>query len=309
MVAIWRNLARCAALAGVGAVLTGSGTITDGNASMTLIGTPVFNTATGDATLITDTGAVDQAYKYTWYYRTPTNNQNTIMSKWNAPSEQYTGDTCLITWLNAGPTGAERFDAQLSVRIDDLAVPGHTNLAVSMTVRNASTQTLTFQFFNMIDLDLGGTPLDDTAVGTDFSEPNGVRLLFSEASGKTAECFGLAATRWEVGPGSTLRAKLSSGSQNLSNVADPYTGDAAVAFQWTLTLAPGEIRTVYGGLAAQGLVPCPADFDANGFVNGEDVDEFLLHFTLGSPEADFDRNGFTNGDDFDPFMERYISGC
>jgi len=54
---------------------------------------------------------------------------------------------------------------------------------------------------------------------------------------------------------------------------------------------------------------CPADFDHNGFVNGDDFDAFVDAFTLGDSAADFDRNGFVNGDDFDAFVDAFEAGC
>jgi len=310
-VALRRQLVRTCVVSTLGLLPLGTGTIVEGNATFTIIGTPVFNLPAGDATIVTDTGAVDQLYKYSWYYRTPLNNQNSAMSKVNTPLEQYIGDSMMVTWTNAGPgaPGVERFDAQLNAHVDDRETPGVTVMTHTMTVKNVSETTRTFQFFNLIDMDLSGTPLDDTYEATSIMPTIGVRVALSEPSGKTAECFGQDATRWEVGSGSSLRAKLSGGSQNLSNSVGPFTGDGAVAFQWTVTLAPGESLNLYGGLALGLSVPCQADFDRDGFVSGDDVDAFLLYFTLGSPLADFDRNGFTNGEDFDPFIVRFEAGC
>ncbi len=299
-----------AIVAGV-ATASGSGTIVDGDAVVSFLGTPAFSLPTGDATLITDSGAVDQMYKYCWYYRTPANNQNSIMSKWNTPTEEYSGDTATFTWLDAGPgaSGVERFDAYLTVHVDDLPAAGRTTVTHVLKVQNVSTATKTFQFFNLIDLDLSGSALDDMGEGSDLTVPFGARFVLEEPSGSTGECFGLDATKWEIGSGSALRAKLSSGAQNLNNSVSPFSGDAAVAFQWTVTLAPGETRLIYGGYATRVPVPCPADFDQNGFINGDDFDAFIVHFVNGDPHADFDHNGFTNGDDFDPFIERFYGGC
>lgn len=54
---------------------------------------------------------------------------------------------------------------------------------------------------------------------------------------------------------------------------------------------------------------CPADFDGNGFVNGDDYDAFVSAFDTGGPTADLDGNGFVNGDDFDLFAARFVAGC
>ena len=57
------------------------------------------------------------------------------------------------------------------------------------------------------------------------------------------------------------------------------------------------------------LLVCPADYDCNGFVNGDDFDAFVWEFYWGTAAADFDRNGFTNGDDFDAFSYAFVVGC
>lgn len=54
---------------------------------------------------------------------------------------------------------------------------------------------------------------------------------------------------------------------------------------------------------------CPADFDLNTFVNGDDFDSFTVLFEAGEPGADWDRNTFVNGDDFDGFSEAFVAGC
>ncbi len=55
--------------------------------------------------------------------------------------------------------------------------------------------------------------------------------------------------------------------------------------------------------------PCGADYNADGFVTGDDFDAFVDAFTLGTIEADFNRDGFVTGDDFDLFSEAFVAGC
>ncbi|MBL8760713.1 MAG: hypothetical protein JNL50_05355 [Phycisphaerae bacterium] len=61
------------------------------------------------------------------------------------------------------------------------------------------------------------------------------------------------------------------------------------------------------------LVPkgsgCVADFDRDGFVNGNDYDLFAEAFDLGEPGADMDGDGFVNGNDYDLFAEAFDAGC
>jgi len=54
---------------------------------------------------------------------------------------------------------------------------------------------------------------------------------------------------------------------------------------------------------------CPADFDQNTFVNGDDFDAFVALFVAGDLAADWDHNSFVNGDDFDGFVGAFEAGC
>ncbi len=54
---------------------------------------------------------------------------------------------------------------------------------------------------------------------------------------------------------------------------------------------------------------CAADFNNDGFVNGDDFDAFSLVFVDGDAAADFDGNGFVTGDDFDAFVAAFEAGC
>lgn len=55
--------------------------------------------------------------------------------------------------------------------------------------------------------------------------------------------------------------------------------------------------------------PCSADFDNDGFVTGDDFDQYVAAFEFGGPDADFDFNGFVTGDDFDAFTTAFVAGC
>jgi len=57
------------------------------------------------------------------------------------------------------------------------------------------------------------------------------------------------------------------------------------------------------------IAACPADYDGNGFSNGDDVDEFLRDFEYAQRYADFDGDGFLTGADFDEYMFHFMDGC
>lgn len=54
---------------------------------------------------------------------------------------------------------------------------------------------------------------------------------------------------------------------------------------------------------------CAADFNRDGFVNGDDYDAFASAFDAGAPAADFNHDGFVNGDDYDAFAGAFDAGC
>lgn len=54
---------------------------------------------------------------------------------------------------------------------------------------------------------------------------------------------------------------------------------------------------------------CLADFDANGYVNGNDFDLYASAFEVGDVSADIDGNGYVNGNDYDLFASAFENGC
>ncbi len=54
---------------------------------------------------------------------------------------------------------------------------------------------------------------------------------------------------------------------------------------------------------------CDADFDGDGFVTGDDFDQYVAAFESGDLSADFDADGFVTGDDFDLYVAAFETGC
>ncbi len=74
-------------------------------------------------------------------------------------------------------------------------------------------------------------------------------------------------------------------------------------------------RTITAGTYGRGAWmadlprPCPADFNHDGFVNGDDYDALAEAFDAGNAAADFNHDGFVNGDDYDAFAAAFDQGC
>ena len=238
-----------------GSALAG-GTLTDGNASLQLLGNPVFSTNLPESNLVTGPGEIDQLAKFTWYYRTPANGQNSYFSKLDNPVENYSGNTASIQYTNAGPgvAGQERFNATFRIQLLDGANPGESTVKTTLVFTNNSNQRNTFQVFNLLDLDLGGIASagDDTLKYS----ANDSRIRFSDKdTAAYGDFVGVNATRFEMADQFSLRNKLDGGLNNLSNDLNDYTGNGAGAFQWTLDLAAGESATIESYFT---IVPAPS---------------------------------------------------
>ena len=51
------------------------------------------------------------------------------------------------------------------------------------------------------------------------------------------------------------------------------------------------------------------DFNNDGYVNGNDYDDFAGEFDSGSMAADVNHDGYVNGNDYDVFAEAFDAGC
>jgi hypothetical protein len=60
-------------------------------------------------------------------------------------------------------------------------------------------------------------------------------------------------------------------------------------------------------------VPCPTDFNGDGFLDFFDYDDFVTCFESGScppwRSADFNGDGFVDFFDYDAFVEAFEAGC
>ena len=127
---------------------------------------------------------------------------------------------------------------------------------------------------------------------------------------------------WTASSGATSYTLKLSAASDLSAPFFTQTGIASTSF-----VLPGSVLTdceqFYWGVTAvnaggntastpasfSGQTRIPADFDHNGFLNGDDFDGFVAAFEAGDPSADFDENTFVSGEDFDAFIEHFVAGC
>ena len=315
---IARSLARSAAPAALLALasVARAGTITDGNASLNLLGPVVFSAPLGDGAFFTDPTMPDQLYKYCWYYRSETGAGNYLFSGLDTPAQSYAANTADIAYRNAGPgvSGFARFDADLDISVIDSPAPNTARVisAVKFTALASNSGSRTYRVFHLVDLDLAGgspnTAPDDAAA---VIAPGLVR--FTETSTSSfAEVRADGNPRIQVANGYALRQRINNTPNDLEN-ASSYAGDAAVAFEWIFTLAPGQSITLRTGFAfnqpAVTVTPCPADLNNDHFVDDTDFVLFAQAYDafacLGDCPADFNADGFVDDTDFVLFAQAY----
>lgn len=116
--------------------------------------------------------------------------------------------------------------------------------------------------------------------------------------------------------------ELSSGAV-VTGLSQGLTNPGVWEMSWAGTIRPGQYNAGLTGRIEGNLFPffgsysnsvrfvvgCLADFDADGFLTGDDFDGFSAAFVLGEMSSDFDGDGFVTGDDFDGYVVAFENGC
>jgi hypothetical protein len=113
--------------------------------------------------------------------------------------------------------------------------------------------------------------------------------------------------RWDSAPGPNFHADATNEAV-LLNLNNP-----ALASTMRLTFAIRDARNNWwwaiDNLRVTGDEACPADYNADGGVDGDDVILFFADWDNGLAAADFNRDGGVDGDDVIQFFSRWDTGC
>lgn len=157
-------------------------------------------------------------------------------------------------------------------------------------------------------IDFGTVSLNSTAIQP-LLVSNAGNLALWGTNGVAALNYSLAATAGFSAPGGAF-ADSAGGSANSHSITmdtstvGPRTGQVTIASD-----APDEPARIVQLIGTVTGSTCPADFDGDGFVTGEDFDAFLAAFEAGDLSADFDGDGFVAGEDFTGYVDAFETAC
>lgn len=112
---------------------------------------------------------------------------------------------------------------------------GTADIAETIRIQNINGRTLNFRFFQYSDFDLSPNLADWGAL------VNANTVAISGSQGYLTETVATPApSRWEIDNWYTLVNQIEGGAYNLSNNVDQNNDDIAWAFQWDVSIAPGQ---------------------------------------------------------------------
>jgi len=242
-------LASLAGLALAGSAFGQAGTnftITDANAVFLQGATLTSGTLTPNTADFRVTGAAgtDHAFRHYWWYRVQGDNRETAFNNQTGPTG-LAGNTATQNF--AFPS----FSAGLTYQVNSLGAT-YGQVTSTVVVTNTTAAQIQLHLFNYADYFFNGQDAGDVV---SLTGPNTFRVT-DAATQSYMEHEGIGAVRWEAGPfgSAALNQLTNTVVDDLANTVDGTAGDREGAWQWTLTLDPGQSATVMSRLA---VVPAP----------------------------------------------------
>ncbi|MBS0659079.1 MAG: PEP-CTERM sorting domain-containing protein [Verrucomicrobia bacterium] len=207
-----------------------------------------------------------------FYYRTEADNTNRLFSFVDTPVVNFSGNTATVTYNNAGPgvAGTARFNAVFTFTLNSTGA-GNAFLTTSLTVTAsaANTQARTFNFFQLLDLDVSGNGADDN-FNVNSSTAGSTVVRATDGTSNFIEVTANGISRYEV----STRANLynnrignfgaGSGSANFNQLAGTIepaqSGDQALGLQWTALLNPGQSISWTSTVGFNTTIPEPSTY-------------------------------------------------
>jgi spore coat protein A len=148
---------------------------------------------------------------------------------------------------------------------------------------------------------------------------------FTQQPLDAATCIGASATfiassagsgvtfRWQrngvdLSDGPTPSGSMISGSNTSVLVITGIAQADAGTYTCVATNTCASTSSINAALTIGECVPCPADFNQDGGVDGSDIEAFFLTWETGSPLADVNQDGGTDGADIETFFVAWEAG-
>jgi len=227
-------IASCAGMASV--ALAGShNTLADGNS------TASFDTTSGQVSWVVD--GTEQLFLQEFYFRRASDTSEVRLDSNNMTLDGiFASDTNPFTDTNNDAL-AQLYSDGGGLEIETLFTlrggtntSGNSDLAEQITIRNNSASTMSLSFFQFVDFDLGGDFNDDSGqiVGGNTAQQSDNDFFVSETVATPSPTF------FQMDNAAVLADLFADGNIDNLNGNASYSGDAAWAFQWDITLAAGE---------------------------------------------------------------------
>jgi hypothetical protein len=210
---------------------------------------------------------VSQLAEMDYYYRIgaagPEANINTIplVGAFSTDSNPFTDsqdDTVAMLYRS---TGVVDIEVKISL-LGGQAGSGWSDVTHQVKISNTGTDALDFHLFQYADFDLGGTAGDDTV---EIFSPD--EVLQSDGNWQVAisEIITPDASHWDTSISSALRDSLTDGITTvLDDDTGPVSGNVEYAFQWDVTLNPGDSFIVSKDML---IIPEPSSIALVGVVS------------------------------------------
>jgi hypothetical protein len=229
-----------------------------------------------------------------WYYAVA---GDTTGSVFNTANNQMTasraadGRSALFEWSNVDSRG---FSAKMLACV--YSTGSSTGISTQrMEITNNTTAPLVINLYAYADIDVGGLGADDSAAQMVGYAAGNTRV--SDASA-TTYFLGANHANWQAAAWPTLRDGILATAPTLSNAGLPFgPGDYSGAFQWTLTIPPGQSARANSMLSITALPRSTAVSDASTYGNAKPgTPPGLSEWTLNRPFSGTSANlQITNG--------------
>ncbi|MBL9000729.1 MAG: hypothetical protein JNK25_06290 [Phycisphaerae bacterium] len=150
-----------------------------------------------------------------------------------------------------------------------------------------------------LDIDIGGY-----AFGTQYDRittGSGPATLAGDISVRLADL----GNSFQPNPGDLFTIILSPSGVSGTFAANPQTISNGFVYQWTVLYGATNVRLRLDSITP---IPCPADFNQDGGIDGADVDAFFEVWEQGISTADVNEDGGVDGADVDAFFDAWEAG-